>query len=91
MVNPFTSPAGTIAAIILIVIEVVSFAVLILATFEYRSIVRDRHSFLHAIGYKDSLRAVFWQRLLLLFYIMSILVITVAFDLLFLFQPHFFA
>ncbi|MDD5054794.1 MAG: hypothetical protein PHZ00_00830 [Candidatus Peribacteraceae bacterium] len=87
MVNPFITTAGTTAAITVMIIQVLSLAVLILATFEFRSIIEARRDFLEAMGYRDSLRSVFWNRLLLLFYIVSILIITVVFDLLFLFRP----
>lgn len=90
MVDPFASTGLLTVAIIVLVIQIASLCVLILATFEFRSIINARRLFLSAIGYRDSLRAFFWQRFLLILYIVSILVITIGFDLLFLLRPQFF-
>ena len=74
--------------VIAVVIQVISFAVLILATVEYRAIIGARHRFLRAIGSVDSLRSALWQRMMLLFYIGTVIVISIGLDLLLYFQPH---
>lgn len=90
MVNPFISTADTTTAIVLISIMILSFGVLLLATFEFRSIMRARRNFLAAIGYRDSLRSYFWQRVVLIFYIVSVTIISVGFMFLYLFRPRIF-
>ncbi len=85
-----SSSLSALSVACIVVIQVISFFILFYAAFDFNKVINARARFFNAMGLSLVSYNVAFKRFLLLFYIVVIVVSTLAFDLLFIFQPHFF-
>lgn len=83
-----STPLGFVSSLCIVFIQAVSFLVLFYAAYDYNKIINARAHFFSAMGVSSGQYSVSSKRYLLVTYVVMVIVATLAFDVLFLLQPH---
>ncbi len=89
VIELISTPLGTISLLVLIVIQLLSFSVAGLVSYEFYKLVYSRAAFFAAMDLSGKSYRVRSKFFLLVSYIVTIVIATLAFDFLFIFRPHF--